>query len=250
MSGVYSTRFALTDDPVAPRVDVRTVSSLAVDTVVIPTVRAPVTRKNVSSCPAQDDQMDVDSGDQATDISVLVARAQDGDAEAFGQIYDRCLDTVFRFVYVRVGNRQLAEDITADTFLRALRRIDGFTWQGRDFRAWLVTIARNLVADHFKSGRHRLEVTTRDPLGADHVERSAQGQPEESVLSHINNLALLSAVKQLSPEQQECVVLRFLHDFSVTETARAMGKTAGAIKALQYRAVRALARLLPDSVRP
>ena len=180
----------------------------------------------------------------------LIERAQSGDPEAFGLIYDRYVDTVFRFVYFRVGNRQLAEDLTSDTFLRALKRIGSFTWQGRDLGAWLVTIARNLVADHFKSGRYRLEVTTGDVLDADREDRGPEGSPEAAVVEHITNVALLTAVKQLNPEQQECIVLRFLQGFSVAETARAMGKNEGAIKALQYRAVRALARLLPDGFQP
>ncbi len=185
-------------------------------------------------------------GDPANEVWQLVERAQNGDTEAFGLIYDRYVDTVFRFIYFRVGNRQLAEDLTSDTFLRALKRIGSFTWQGRDLGAWLVTIARNLVADHFKSGRYRLEVTTGDVLDADREDRGPEGSPESAVVDHITNVTLLTAVKQLNPEQQECIVLRFLQGFSVAETAQAMGKNEGAIKALQYRAVRALARLLPD----
>jgi RNA polymerase sigma-70 factor (ECF subfamily) len=187
-----------------------------------------------------------DPTDAAAEVWGLVERAQGGDSEAFGLIYDRYVDTVFRFVYFRVGNRQLAEDLTSDTFLRALKRIGSFTWQGRDLGAWLVTIARNLVADHFKSGRYRLEVTTGDVLDADREDRGPEGSPESAVVDHITNVALLTAVKQLNPEQQECIVLRFLQGFSVAETAQTMGKNEGAIKALQYRAVRALARLLPE----
>jgi RNA polymerase sigma-70 factor, ECF subfamily len=191
-----------------------------------------------------------DPGDPANEVWSLVERAQQGEAEAFGQIYDRYVDTVFRFIYFRVGNRQLAEDLTSDTFLRALKRIGSFTWQGRDLGAWLVTIARNLVADHFKSGRYRLEVTTGDVLDADRPDRGPEGSPESAVVDHIANVTLLSAVKQLNPEQQECIVLRFLQGFSVAETALSMGKNEGAIKALQYRAVRALARLLPEGFQP
>jgi RNA polymerase sigma-70 factor, ECF subfamily len=187
-----------------------------------------------------------DPGDAAAAVWSLIERAQAGEAEAFGLIYDRYFDAVFRFVYFRVGNRQLAEDLTADTFLRALGRIGSFTWQGRDLRAWLVTIARNLVADHFKSGRYRLEVTTGDVLDAEPEDRGPESSPESAVVDHITNVELLKAVKQLNPEQQECIVLRFLQGFSVAESAQAMGKNEGAIKALQYRAVRALARLLPD----
>ncbi|MGY1437280.1 ECF subfamily RNA polymerase sigma factor, BldN family [Streptomyces reniochalinae] len=175
----------------------------------------------------------------------LVEQAQAGEAEAFGRLYDQYSDTVYRYIYYRVGGRATAEDLTSETFLRALRRIGTFTWQGRDFGAWLVTIARNLVADHFKSSRFRLEVTTGEMLDANEVERS----PEESVLESLSNAALLEAVRKLNPQQQECVTLRFLQGLSVAETARVMGKNEGAIKTLQYRAVRTLARLLPDDAR-
>ncbi|NBM18573.1 ECF subfamily RNA polymerase sigma factor, BldN family [Streptomyces sp. GC420] len=175
----------------------------------------------------------------------LVERAQAGEAEAFGRLYDQYSDTVYRYIYYRVGGKATAEDLTSETFLRALRRISTFTWQGRDFGAWLVTIARNLVADHFKSSRFRLEVTTGEMLDANEVERS----PEDSVLESLSNAALLEAVRKLNPQQQECVTLRFLQGLSVAETAKVMGKNEGAIKTLQYRAVRTLARLLPEDAR-
>lgn len=179
--------------------------------------------------------------DPAAEVWALVERAQLGDAQAFGEIYKRYAATVFRFVYFRVGNRPLAEDLTSDTFLRALKRIGSFTWQGRDLGAWLVTIARNLVADHFKSGRYRLEVLTGDVLDADREDR--EPGPEALTLDYLSNLDLIAAVKQLNGEQQQCIVLRFLNGCSVAETAIAMGKNDGAIKALQYRAVRTLARI-------
>ncbi len=174
----------------------------------------------------------------------LVTRAQAGDAEAFGQLYDRYVDLIYRYVYYRVGSQALAEDLVSETFLRALRRIGTFTWQGRDFAAWLVTIARNLVVDHYKSGRYRLEISTADLLEAG--DRPTQDSPEGAVLTALSNAVLLEAVRRLGPEQQECIVLRFLQGLSVSETAQAMGKNEGAIKALQYRAVRSLARLLPQ----
>ena len=196
--------------------------------------------------PSRPDPGRTDPTEAAREAWKLVERAQAGDTEAFGLIYDKYVDTVFRFIYFRVGNRQLAEDLTSESFLRALKRIGTVTWQGRDLGAWLVTIARNLVADHFKSGRYRLEVTTGDVLDADREDRGPEGSPESAVVDHITNVTLLTAVKQLNPEQQECIVLRFLHGFSVAETAQAMSKNEGAIKALQYRAVRALNRLLPE----
>ena len=177
----------------------------------------------------------------------LVQCAQTGDAEAFGELYDRYVDLVYRYIYYRVGTTQLAEDLTSETFLRALRRISSFTWQGRDVGAWFVTIARNLIADHYKSGRYRLELTTDDVSESGAATLVADG-PESSVLEAMQNKVLLEAVKQLNAEQQECIVLRFLQGLSVAETAQAMGKNDGAIKALQYRAIRTLGRLLPEGV--
>ncbi|MGP3962935.1 sigma-70 family RNA polymerase sigma factor [Nonomuraea sp. 3N208] len=175
------------------------------------------------------------------DVRTLVMHAKEGCTESFGTLYDRYVDLVYRYIYFRVGSHQLAEDLTSETFLRALRRIADFTWQGRDFGAWLVTIARNLVADHFKSGRYRLEIPTGEiidvPLDGSHI-------PENAVVTAIINDRMLRAVRDLNPEQQECVVLRFLHGLSLAETALIMGKKSGAIKALQFRAVRALARAL------
>jgi RNA polymerase sigma-70 factor, ECF subfamily len=183
-------------------------------------------------------------GGAADDVMAIVSRAQAGDAEAFGELYDRYVDLIYRYVYYRVGNKAQAEDFVSETFLRALRRITSFTWQGRDFAAWLITIARNLIADHYKSGRYRLEVTTAEMLDADQAEEG----PEVAVLDSLTNATLLDAVHRLGGEQQECIVLRFLQGLSVTETALAMGKSDGAIKALQYRAVRTLSRLLPKEM--
>jgi RNA polymerase sigma-70 factor (ECF subfamily) len=185
-------------------------------------------------------------------IAALVTLAQQGDGEAFGQIYDRYVDAVYRYLYYRVGSPQLAEDLTSETFVRALRRIDSFHWQGKDIGAWFVTIARNLVADHFKSSRFKLEVSTGDILDAAHAGSANQGGvhpgTEDIVLDHLRNTELLGAVKQLKADQQECIVLRFLQGLSVAETADVMGRSEGAIKQLQLRAVRCLAKLVSEPV--
>jgi RNA polymerase sigma-70 factor (ECF subfamily) len=202
-------------------------------------------RPTLTGVPSPSEPADDDRDDEITaDMRAIVARAQAGDADAFGELYDRYVDLVYRYIYYRVGSQPLAEDLTSETFLRALRRITSFTWQGRDIGAWFVTIARNLIADHFKSGRYRMEIATADMLDAD----QAEDGPEGAVLDGITNVTLLEAVKQLGAEQQECIVLRFLQGLSVAETALAMGKNEGAIKALQYRAVRALGRLLPEDL--
>ena len=185
-------------------------------------------------------------GDAERDrIAGLVALAQQGDGEAFGQVYDAYVDSVYRYLYYRVGSHALAEDLTSETFLRALRRLDSFSWQGKDIGAWFTTIARNLVADHVKSSRFKLEVSTADMLDADRADDGI----EDEVLGRLQSAALLDAVRKLKPEQQECVVLRFLQGLSVAETAEVLGRSEGAVKQLQLRAVRALAKLLPESER-
>lgn len=183
--------------------------------------------------------------EEHTEVWQLVTRAQAGDGEAFGQLYDRYVDSVYRFIYYRVSDRALAEDYTSETFLRALRRIGTITYQGRDIGAWFVTIARNIVLDHMKSARHRLEITTGDTLeGDDHAP-----SPETAVIDALTNERLMAAVDQLGGEQRECVLLRFIQGFSVSETAVIMGKKDGAIKALQHRAVRKLAELVGGELR-
>jgi len=181
------------------------------------------------------------------DVPTVITRAQAGDGEAFAELYDRYVGLVYRYIYYRVSSVVLAEDLTSETFLRALRRLPSFQWQGRDFGAWLVTIARNLIADHYKSGRYRLEVTADDIVLMAHAQATTES-PEREVIESLTNATLLEAVKRLGAEQQECIVLRFLQGLSVAETALAMGKNEGAIKALQYRAVRTLGRMLPPDL--
>lgn len=178
--------------------------------------------------------------DELHRVRALVELAQAGDAEAFGQLYDRYVTSIFRFVYARVGSTQLAEDLTSDTFLRALRSLPGFTWQGKDFGAWLTTIARNLIADHYKSRRTQLEMVTDLP-----PERPAsQPGPDQDVLAAMSTETLLRAVNTLPPEQRDCILMRFVQEMSIAETAQALDKSEGAVKQLQLRAVRRLAKIV------
>lgn len=175
----------------------------------------------------------------------LVKASQDGDMSAFSELFDRYQEVVFRYVLFRMGDRTLAEDITQETFVRALRRIGSVSYQGRDIGAWFVTIARNLIFDHVKSSRYRLESTT-----SDIIELSpSTGGPEQQVLDNATNAELLRCVAKLNPDQQECIRYRFLQGLSVAETAELMDRNEGAVKALQHRAVRRLAQLLPDGLR-
>jgi RNA polymerase sigma-70 factor (ECF subfamily) len=182
---------------------------------------------------------------EASRLIALVDLARGGDAEAFGQLYDHYHVSVHRFVYYRVGSVALAEDITSETFFRALRGMGSFRWQGKDFGAWLMTIARNLTTDHFKAGRTRLETPTEDMSAHD---GSTDG-PETSVLASLTNEALLGALTELPHEQQECLIMRFLQGLSIAETAAVLGRSEGAVKQLQLRGVRNLAKQLPEGIR-
>lgn len=172
----------------------------------------------------------------------IVARAQQGDSVAFAEIYDHYVDAVYRYLHYRTGDRTLAEDFTSETFVRALRRLDSLSFRGRDPGAWLMTIARNIVLDHVKSSRYRMEVVTAE---VDETRRVVDG-PEDTVVSRLDSQRLLRHVRDLGHEQRECIVLRFLQDLSVSETAQVMGKKDGAIKALQHRALRRLAGMLRE----
>jgi RNA polymerase sigma-70 factor (ECF subfamily) len=182
------------------------------------------------------------------DVVEQVRLAQEGSATAFAQLYDRYVDQMYGYVYHRVGHRQTAEDLVSDVFLRALRRIGSFKWQGVDFGAWLMTIARNRVHDHFKSARFRLESTVEEVF--DTPVSGGYDDPEQALLSADLTQQVHDAIRQLKGEQAEVLYLRFIQHLNVSETAAAMGKTDGAIKALQYRALRSLAKLLPEGVTP
>lgn len=181
----------------------------------------------------------------ASRLIALVELARGGDKDAFGQLYDHYQPSVYRFLYYRVGSMTLAEDLTAETFFRALRSMHSFRWQGKDFGAWLMTIARNLTADHFKAGRTRLEQTTEDMQTLD---TTSEG-PEVEVLSSLTNEALLRALGELPTEQRECLIMRFLQGLSIAETAEILGRSSGAVKQLQLRGVRNLAKLIPAGER-
>jgi RNA polymerase sigma-70 factor (ECF subfamily) len=179
-------------------------------------------------------------------LIALVELARGGDAEAFGMLFDHYHGSVYRFLVHRTRSATLAEDLTSETFFRALRSMGSFRWQGKDFGAWLMTIARNLCTDHFKSGRARLELTTED-MGL-HDDRTADG-PEDVVLTSLTNEVLLEALTELADEQRDCLVMRFLQGMSIAETAEVLGRSEGAVKQLQLRAVRNLAKLMPEGMR-
>jgi RNA polymerase sigma-70 factor (ECF subfamily) len=164
----------------------------------------------------------------------LVTRAQQGDRDAFGALYQRYARGISRFITSRVPDRALTEDLTSETFLRAWRRIDTVHDQGHDLGAWLTTIARNLVADHVKSSRHRLDTTTANV--PEHPSTAVPG-PEQAVIQRDTVEWLSRCIAQLTPDQRECIRLRLFQDLSSAQTAAEMGRTQAAVRALRHRAV-------------
>ena len=181
----------------------------------------------------------------------LVERAQAGDREALAELYRIYHPMILGMATVRVSRRVVAEDIAAETWVRAIRNIGNLSWQGRDFAAWLVTIVRNLIADHYKSGRYQREVITGDGL-ADLAEQLDDGIESEIVERLARNEAL-EVLSILTAQQREVLELRFLGQLDVAEVAERLGMTIGGTKALQYRATRALRAALnihTDNDRP
>ncbi|MEV6283942.1 sigma-70 family RNA polymerase sigma factor [Kribbella sp. NPDC051770] len=170
------------------------------------------------------------------ETEAAIRRAQAGDAEAFGELYDVYSPAVYRYIRSKVTAIPVAEDLTSETFVRALRRLDSYTAPGGNFIAWLMTIARNLIHDHHRSGWHRLaEVTDEIATGAD----LAAG-PEQTTLATLDAEQLREAVAQLPEDHRECIALRYFTGLSIAETAQAMNRSEGAIKQLQWRATRRL----------
>jgi len=175
-----------------------------------------------------------------TDPWSLVRASQEGDHRAFGLLYSRFSVDVYRFARGRLRDEHAAEDVTSETFLRALRSIGTVRYFGSSVRAWLLTIARNLILDHVKSGRFRHEVMV--------SEFSEQEQavviPEFSVFSQPCRDEIARQMFELSEDQRICLRLRFFDGLSVSETAQVMQRKSSAVRALQHRAVRRLAELV------
>lgn len=177
----------------------------------------------------------------APEVATLVARAKEGDRAAFAQLYRTYLPAVYKFLFYRLGNKAQTEDMTAEVFLRALRKIGDFTWTGADFGAWLMRIARNLVLDDAKSSRARLEVLN------DEMPEEAAGEnapAESAAMERFTNVEVYKAIKRLRPDQQEVITLRFLHGMGVQDVARVMNKKEGTVRTLQFRGLKALEKIL------
>ena len=172
------------------------------------------------------------------DEESLVRRAQQRETEAFAQLYENYFDRIYRYVVLKIGNRTEAEDMTQQVFLNALQSISSFKWRGLPFSAWLFRIAHNQVVDYLrKKARH---ATT--PL--DQSLATSDDSPQLAAEQKQDIEQLISATKRLTDAQQKVISLRFAGELSIAEVARVVGKSEGAVKALQHSAIVALRQIL------
>ena len=171
----------------------------------------------------------------------LARRVSDGDSEAFQTLYESHLDTIYRYVYYKVGNGQLAEDLTQHIFMKAWEAINRYQWRELPFQHWLLRLARNTVIDHYRSTKPA-NASLLDPIG-DGVD------PEEELAQSEMIQTLQEAVRQLPDEQREVIVLRFIEQMPHADVALHLGKSAATVRVIQHRALQALRRLLEQDDR-
>jgi RNA polymerase sigma-70 factor (ECF subfamily) len=169
----------------------------------------------------------------------IILQAVGGDSSAFGALYDHYHAMIYRFVIVKVGRREEAEDITHQVFLSAWQSVKGYTHRGHPFSSWLYQIARNQVIDYYRS--HKNE-TSLDEVDAEELVIASVAQGDVSTTLEIKKVH--DAIKKLKPDYQDIIILRFIEDVSVKEAAAALGKTEGAVKLMQYRAMKELKKML------
>jgi RNA polymerase sigma-70 factor (ECF subfamily) len=174
-----------------------------------------------------------------TDEQALLDRAKAYDPEALAELYDRYAPRMYAYIYRRVSDAVLAEDLTSELFLRVLRAIQNeHTWRD-SFVAWLYRIAHNLVVDVYRSQPPPLVSLEDVPAAA------AGNDPAQETVEAMDREWLQAAIHRLTPEQQQVLALRYGEGLTARETARIVRKTTGAVEALQRRALAAIKRMLP-----
>ena len=178
-------------------------------------------------------------GDEAARVRRLVERGQRGEREALEELYLLHFDRIYSYLHMSVGSRHDAEDLTTQTFLKMLEAIDRFRWRSVPFSAWLFRIAHNVAMDHFRATR-RWQPEEELPEQPGGEETSAEAQ----ALATIGDRSMLTMIQRLSPEQRQVLTLKFVYSFSNAEAASILGKTEGAVKSLQHRALASLQKQL------
>jgi RNA polymerase sigma-70 factor (ECF subfamily) len=167
-----------------------------------------------------------------------VERAQQGDPEAFGALFDHYYGPVHRYVAARVSRPSDAEDLAQLVFVKALEALPRYEQRGVPFGGWLFRLARNVVIDHLRTHREHADI---DEL----LERPGQDAgPEAQAIARHEMDAVAAALAELTEEQRDAIALRFFAGLSAREAAVAMGKQEGTVRGIQFRAVAALRRRL------
>lgn len=174
----------------------------------------------------------------------LLHKAIDGDADAFGVLYERYLDAIYRYVYFRLGNRDTAQDVTEQVFLKAWEALPRTRFRGDGVRSWLYRIAHNAVVDYQRRDGH--EISTNFDY---ETWESEQPAVLDSVIRAEEVDALAAAVAQLPVDQQQVVILRFIEGLDHADVADVIDKSPGACRVLQHRALKALGKLLSNWTR-
>jgi RNA polymerase sigma-70 factor (ECF subfamily) len=172
------------------------------------------------------------------DEESLVRRAQQHDQTALTQIYEENFDKIYRYIVLKIGERTEAEDMTQQVFLNAFKSISSFKWKGTPFSSWLYRIAHNQIVDYLRKKSKRATVPLDESL------TSGSGNPELEAERGLDIKYLVSATRQLTKAQQEVISLRFAGEMSIAQVAKIMGKSEGAIKALQHSAIVSLRKTL------
>jgi RNA polymerase sigma-70 factor (ECF subfamily) len=172
-------------------------------------------------------------------VRELVELGQKGDRDALEELYLIHFDRIYSYLHMSVGNRHDAEDITTQTFLKMLESIGKFQFRAAPFSAWLFRIAHNLAMDHFRASRRwQPEEEVPEPQGQESL------SAEDEALHEIGKASMLELIEGLSPEQQQVLTLKFVFNFGNAEVATILGKTEGAVKSLQHRALVSLQKQL------
>jgi RNA polymerase sigma-70 factor (ECF subfamily) len=162
---------------------------------------------------------------------VALARASQGDVEAFGLLYERYVGRIYNYIYYRTGNISDAEDLTARVFYRAMRHIGNYNDRGLPFSAWLYRIAHNLLANWHRDNSRSKEV----PLDESLIGKPEADHPEIELLQSEEREYLLNVIHYLPPDRQQLIILKFVEHLSNAEIGQIMGRTEGAIKSLYHR---------------
>jgi RNA polymerase sigma-70 factor (ECF subfamily) len=173
-----------------------------------------------------------------TQEQTLLERAKRYDEAALGELYDRYAARIYAYIYRRVSDAQLAEDLTGEVFVRVIQAIRSERFWKTSFQAWLYRIAHNLVVDHYRRQPELPELMLDERLLA------AEDDPVNAVAQQLSRHQLDAAIRRLTPDQQQVVVLRFAEGLTAREVAEIMSKSVGAVEALQHRALATLRRVL------